>query len=110
MTIARAQLVDTSIGRWYHCVTRCVRRAYLVGEGDHNRKEWLENRLEELAQVFAVAEGIAQARSQGKPHGRPITAAAHADEIKALVAQRVSKREIAKRLDTSRTSVRRLVA
>jgi hypothetical protein len=25
MTIARAQLVDTSIARWYHCVTRCVR-------------------------------------------------------------------------------------
>jgi hypothetical protein len=44
MTIARAQLVDTSIARWYHCVTRCVRRAFLLGEGDHNRKEWLENR------------------------------------------------------------------
>jgi REP element-mobilizing transposase RayT len=57
MTIARAQLVDTSIARWYHCVTRCVRRAFLLGEGDHNRKEWLENRLEELADVFAVAVG-----------------------------------------------------
>jgi hypothetical protein len=29
----------------------------LLGEGDHNRKEWLENRLEELSQVFAVAVG-----------------------------------------------------
>ena len=57
-----------------------------------------------------VKAGIAQARSQGKPHGRPITVAAHADEIKALVAQGVSKREIAKRFDISRTSVRRLVA
>jgi hypothetical protein len=41
----------------YHCVTRCVRRAFLLGEGDHNRKEWLQNRLEELAGIFAVAVG-----------------------------------------------------
>ena len=57
MAIARAQLVDTSLTRWYHCVTRCVRKAFLLGEGDHNRKEWLENRLEELAEIFAVAVG-----------------------------------------------------
>ena len=57
MAIARAQLVDVSLTRWYHCVTRCVRRAFLLGEGDQNRKEWLENRLEELADIFAVAVG-----------------------------------------------------
>jgi hypothetical protein len=57
MTIARAQLVDTSLTRWYHCVTRCVRRAFLLGEGDNNRKEWIENRLEELAELFAIAVG-----------------------------------------------------
>ena len=57
MAIARAQLVDTSLTRWYHCVTRCVRRAFLLGEGDNNRKEWIENRLEELAEIFAVAVG-----------------------------------------------------
>jgi hypothetical protein len=33
MAIARAQLVDASLTRWYHCVTRCVRRAFLLGEG-----------------------------------------------------------------------------
>ena len=44
MTIVRAQLVDVSLARWYHCVTRCVRREFLLGEGDQNRKEWLENR------------------------------------------------------------------
>jgi hypothetical protein len=36
-------------------VTRCVRRAFLLGEGDQNRKQWLVNRLEELARIFAVA-------------------------------------------------------
>ena len=57
MTIARAQLVDTSVTRWYHFITRCVRRAFLLGEGDQNRKVWIENRLEELAEIFAVAVG-----------------------------------------------------
>src|SRR5258707_6294181 len=57
MTIARAQLVDVTLTRWYHCITRCVRRAFLLGEGDDNRKEWLEKRLQELAEIFAVALG-----------------------------------------------------
>ena len=30
----------------------------LLGDGDNNnRKEWIENRLEELAEIFAVAVG-----------------------------------------------------
>jgi hypothetical protein len=29
----------------------------LLGEGDQNRKEWIESRLEELADIFAVAVG-----------------------------------------------------
>ena len=57
MTIARAQLVDTSVTRWYHCITHRVRRAFLLGEGDQNRKDWIKNRLEELAEIFAVAVG-----------------------------------------------------
>ena len=38
MTIARAQLVDASIARWYHCVNAHAFAArFLLGEGDNNR-------------------------------------------------------------------------
>jgi len=55
MTIARAQLVDPAVTRWYHCITRCVRRAFLLGEGPSDRRGWLENRLKELAEIFSVS-------------------------------------------------------
>jgi REP element-mobilizing transposase RayT len=55
MTLARAQLVDPSVTRWYHCITRCVRRAHLLGEGLVDRKQWLEDRLRELSGVFSIA-------------------------------------------------------
>lgn len=45
----------------YHCVSRCVRRAFLCGRDpltgrsfDH-RKQWVENRILELATIFSVA-------------------------------------------------------
>jgi REP element-mobilizing transposase RayT len=57
MAIARAHLVDVSLTRWYHCVTRCVRRAFLLGEGEFDRKEWIDRRLQELAEIFAVSVG-----------------------------------------------------
>lgn len=57
MTIARKQLVNIAVTRWYHCISRCVRRAFLLGEGDTHRKQWIENRLHELAQIFAVSVG-----------------------------------------------------
>ena len=73
MAIARAQLVDVALTRWYHCVTRCVRRAFLLGEGDHNRKQWLENRLEELAGIFAVAVGGFSVIQAGRLHRPPFS-------------------------------------
>jgi hypothetical protein len=57
MTIARAHLVDPAVSRWYHCVTRCVRRAFLLGEGPNDRKLWIENRLRDLAEILAVSVG-----------------------------------------------------
>ena len=57
MTIARSRLIDHSTTRWYHCVSRCVRRAFLLSEGKSDRKEWIENRIKELAEIFAVGIG-----------------------------------------------------
>jgi DNA invertase Pin-like site-specific DNA recombinase len=56
-----------------------------------------------------VKAGIAQARKEGKPHGRPKTAAKLVPEMKHLRKEGVSKREISKRLGISRTSVIRLL-
>jgi hypothetical protein len=41
MTKPRAHRVDPSVTRWYHCITRCVRRAFLLSEGPVNRQEWI---------------------------------------------------------------------
>lgn len=57
-----------------------------------------------------VRAGIAQARLDGKPHGRPKTAALKTEEVAHLFAAGVSKAEIARRLKIGRTSVRRLLS
>src|ERR1700722_2683530 len=51
MAIARSKLVDVSVARWYHCVSRCVRKAFLLGEGDGDRMKWLQQRPEELGEI-----------------------------------------------------------
>jgi REP element-mobilizing transposase RayT len=55
MTMARRLLVDVELTRYYHCISRCVRRAFLCGEGFEHRKAWIEARLEVLAKNFAVS-------------------------------------------------------
>ena len=54
MPTARSRLVDVSVTPWYHCISRCVRRAFLCGEGREHRKQWIENRLKVLSGIFAV--------------------------------------------------------
>jgi len=56
-----------------------------------------------------VKAGIAQAKKDGRPHGRPMTAGKLVPEMKQLRKDGLSKREIAKRLGVSRTSVIRLL-
>lgn len=57
-----------------------------------------------------VRAGIAQARKRGGRHGRPRTAARHAQKIKQLHAKGLSKSEIARRLSIGRASVIRILA
>ena len=60
MTRPRSQIVSLADTPYYHCVSRCVRRAFLCGEDaysgknfDH-RKPWLVDRLLLLGEVFAI--------------------------------------------------------
>jgi len=54
MTMARGELVDSTVTPYYHCISRCVRRAFLCGEGCEQRKQWIEDRLLERDSILAV--------------------------------------------------------
>jgi REP element-mobilizing transposase RayT len=60
MTQARSTIVSTADTPYYHCVSRCVRRAYLCGydrtsktDFEH-RRQWLEDKLHQTAEAFAI--------------------------------------------------------
>ena len=67
MTRARKELIAVEDTPFYHCISRCVRRAYLCGEDDQSgqnfdhRKGWLVERIKFLSSVFAIA-------TRGHPH------------------------------------------
>jgi len=54
MATPRLRIVDPEVTPWYHCISRCVRRAFLCGEGFAHRKQWIEDRLQELVGLFAM--------------------------------------------------------
>ena len=56
-----------------------------------------------------VKAGIAEAREQGKPHGRPRTASLLNEQVVEMFEAGMSKSEIARRLRIGRTSVRRIL-
>ncbi|MCB1629992.1 MAG: hypothetical protein KDI48_19850 [Xanthomonadales bacterium] len=60
MTTSRSTIAPPGSAGYYHCVSRCVRRAWLCGSDrltgrsyDH-RRDWVVTRLTELASIFGV--------------------------------------------------------
>ncbi len=60
MTIPRKQQISLSDTPFYHVTFRCVRRAFLCGEGPltqksyEHRKQWIEGRIRLLSSLFAL--------------------------------------------------------
>ena len=58
--LPRRDTIDESNVGVYHCINRCVRRAYLCGvdpvsgKNHDHRKTWIQQRLEFLAGIFAI--------------------------------------------------------
>jgi len=56
----RSESYDLASTAFYHCISRCVRRAFLCGKDDYSgkcfehRRDWVESRLMELADIFAI--------------------------------------------------------
>lgn len=60
MPLPRKLLINLDNTTYYHCISRCVRRAYLCGKDSTSgksyvhRKKWVENRSLTLSSIYAI--------------------------------------------------------
>lgn len=60
MTTPRSQQISLADTPYYHCIGRCVRRAFLCGQDNvsgisyEHRRAWVQERLALLTEVFAI--------------------------------------------------------
>ncbi len=54
MPTPRCAIVDETSPGIYHAISRCVRRAYLCGDGFEHRRDWIQKRIEFLGSLLAV--------------------------------------------------------
>jgi REP element-mobilizing transposase RayT len=60
MGYARKNLISLNDTPYYHCIARCVRRAWLWGMDEYagrdysHRKQWVIERLEQLCRIFPI--------------------------------------------------------
>ncbi|MDH5730295.1 MAG: transposase [Gammaproteobacteria bacterium] len=94
MTQARYQQVDLSATPYYHCICRCVRRAFLCGDDRfsgknfEHRRAWVVERLQLLESVFAI-DICAYAVMSNHYH---LVLRIDADQAKAWTEEQVIKR------------------
>ncbi|MCB0338831.1 MAG: hypothetical protein KDD53_04465 [Bdellovibrionales bacterium] len=89
MTYARREIYDPDEVSVYHCISRCVRRAFLCGTDKlsgnsfEHRRNWIRWRLIELVEIFAI-EVVAYAVMNNHLHSllrtRPDIAQGWSDE------------------------------
>ena len=63
MTQSRDSLISLSDTPYYHCISRCVRRAFLCGDDRYSgqsfehRRQWMVERIRYLTDVFSIEVG-----------------------------------------------------
>ena len=59
-SLPRSAQIDVATTPYYHCIARCVRRAFLCGDDPYSgatydhRRQWFVDRLRAAAEVFAI--------------------------------------------------------